>query len=84
MKNIITSALGLEDLKIDIYEWDLIDGDILLWSSDGLHDYVSKEDILNVVKNNNNPKDIVEELFNIALKETRDNVSIIAFRKMKN
>ena len=84
MKNIITSALGLEDLKIDIYEWDLVDGDILLWSSDGLHDYVGKEDILNVVKNNDNPKDIVEELFNIALKETRDNVSIIAFRKRKN
>ena len=84
MKNIITSALGLNDFIVDIYEWDLVDGDVLLMSSDGLHDYVDRDDILNVVKNNDNPKDIVEELFNIALKETKDNVSIIAFRKMKN
>ena len=82
MKNIITSALGLNDFIVDIYEWDLVDGDVLLMSSDGLHDYVDREDILNVVKNNDNPKDIVNELFNIALKETKDNVSIIAFRKM--
>ena len=82
MKNIITSALGLNDFIVDIYEWDLVDGDVLLMSSDGLHDYVDRDDILNVVKNNDNPKDIVNELFNIALKETKDNVSIIAFRKM--
>jgi protein phosphatase len=66
---------------VDIYEWDLVDGDVLLMSSDGLHDYVDKEDILNVVKNNDNPENIVNELFNIALKETKDNVSIIAFKK---
>jgi len=82
MKNIITSALGLNDFIVDIYEWDLVDGDVLLMSSDGLHDYVDRDDILNVVKNNDNPRDIVNELFNIALKETKDNVSIIAFRKM--
>jgi protein phosphatase len=81
MKNIITSALGLDDFIVDIYEWDLVDGDVLLMSSDGLHDYVDREDILNVVKNNDNSRDIVNELFNIALKETKDNVSIIAFRR---
>ncbi|MDK2946486.1 PP2C family protein-serine/threonine phosphatase [Methanothermococcus thermolithotrophicus] len=81
MKNIITSALGLDEFKVDDYEWDLIDGDVLLMSSDGLHDYVSKEDILKTVKNNDHPKDIVDELFNTALKETRDNVSIIVYKK---
>ena len=81
MKNIITSALGLDDFKVDPYEWDLVDGDVLLMSSDGLHDYVDKDDILNVVKNNDNPKNIVNELFNIALKETKDNVSIIVYKK---
>jgi protein phosphatase len=81
MKNIITSALGLDEFKVDDYEWDLIDGDVLLMSSDGLHDYVGKEDILKTVENNDNPKDIVNELLNIALKETRDNVSIIVYKK---
>ncbi|XRO76673.1 PP2C family protein-serine/threonine phosphatase [Methanocaldococcus sp. 10A] len=81
MKNIITSALGLDDFKVDIYDLDLKDEDILLLSSDGLHDYVSKEDILKTVNDNDSPKDIVEELLKTALKETRDNVSIIVYKK---
>ncbi|WP_292461143.1 PP2C family serine/threonine-protein phosphatase [Methanothermococcus sp.] len=80
MKNIITSALGLDEFKIDDYEWDLINGDVLLMSSDGLHDYVSKEDILKIVNNNDNPIDIVNELLNTALEETRDNVSVIVYQ----
>jgi len=79
MKNIITSALGIDDFKVDIYEWNLKEGDILLLSSDGLHDYVKKEEILEVIKNKNNPKEIVEELLDIALKKTKDNVSIIVY-----
>ncbi|UXM84173.1 PP2C family protein-serine/threonine phosphatase [Methanococcus aeolicus] len=93
MKNIITSALGLDELKIDVYEQDLIDDDVLLMSSDGLHDYVSSADILKTVENiqkskifefsnenNDNPKNIVDELLNKALEKTRDNVSIIAYK----
>ncbi|EHP84290.1 PP2C family protein-serine/threonine phosphatase [Methanotorris formicicus] len=80
MKNIITHALGIEDFKVDVYEWDLEDNDILLLSSDGLHDYVKKEEILKVIKNKDNPKEIVENLLNIALKKTEDNVSIIIYK----
>ncbi|ACX72858.1 protein serine/threonine phosphatase [Methanocaldococcus vulcanius M7] len=80
MKNIITSALGIDDFKVDIYEWNLKEeGDILLLSSDGLHDYIKKEEILEVIKNKNNPKEIVKELLDIALKKTKDNVSIIVY-----
>ena len=81
MKNIITSALGLDDFKVDDYLWDLKKGDIILLSSDGLHDYVNKKDILNILRSNKDPKDIVNELLNIALKDTRDNVSIIVYKK---
>ena len=80
MKNVITHALGIDDFKADIYEWELKDGDILLLSSDGLHDYVKKEEILEVVKNNGNPKEIVENLLDIALEKTKDNVSIIVYK----
>ncbi|WP_245527609.1 PP2C family protein-serine/threonine phosphatase [Methanotorris igneus] len=82
MKNIITSALGLDEFKVDDYEWDLIDGDVLLMSSDGLHDYVEKETILKTVSSNNNSKDIVNELLKIALEKTKDNVSIIVYKKL--
>jgi len=80
LKNIITHALGIDDFKVDTYEWELERGDILLLSSDGLHDYVKKEEILEVVKNNDNPKEIVENLLDIALEKTRDNVSIIVYK----
>ncbi|MBW9222752.1 serine/threonine-protein phosphatase [Methanothermococcus sp. SCGC AD-155-C09] len=81
MKNIITSALGLDEFKVDDYLWDLKKGDILLLSSDGLHDYVNKEDILKVIDRNNNPEEIVNELLNIALEKTEDNVSIVVYKE---
>ena len=82
MKNIITSALGLEELKIDTYLWDLREGDTLLLSSDGLHDYVKKEEILKVVSSYRDPREIVKRLLDIALEKTEDNVSIVVYRKI--
>lgn len=82
LKNIITSALGLDELKIDDYIWDLKEGDVLLLSSDGLHDYVEKEDILKVVNSYRNPKEIVERLLDVALEKTEDNVSILVYKNI--
>jgi protein phosphatase len=79
-KNIITHALGLDELKVDIYEVELKEGDVLLLSSDGLHDYVDEEEILKVIEIGKNPKEIVEELLKIALEKTRDNVSIVVYK----
>ena len=81
MKNIITSALGLDDLIIDTYLWDLKEGDVILLSSDGLHDYVRKEEILKVVSIYKDPKEIVKRLLDIALEKTEDNVSIVVYRE---
>ncbi|HID47637.1 MAG TPA: serine/threonine-protein phosphatase [Methanothermococcus okinawensis] len=81
MRNIITSALGLDEIHIDSYLWDLKEGDVILLSSDGLHDYVEKEEILNIVSRYKDPKEIVEKLLDVALKKTGDNVSIIVYRK---
>ncbi|AXI25432.1 serine/threonine protein phosphatase [Methanofervidicoccus sp. A16] len=81
MKNIIISALGLEDFIVDTYLWDIKKGDTLLLSSDGLHDYVKKEDILKVVNSYSDPKKIVEKLLYIALEKTEDNVSIVVYRE---
>ena len=83
MKNIILSALGLDELKVDDYIWDLKEGDVVLLSSDGLHDYVKKEEILKVVNSCEYPKEIVERLLDTALEKTEDNVSIVVYRDMK-
>ncbi len=80
MKNILTHALGTDDFKVDIYEWNLKEGDVILLSSDGLHDYIKKEEILEVIKNKDNPMDIVNELLRTALEKTKDNVSIIVYK----
>lgn len=81
MKNIILSALGLDELKVDDYIWDLKEGDVVLLSSDGLHDYVEKEEILKVVNMYESPKEIAEKLLDIALEKTEDNVSIVVYRE---
>ena len=54
---------------------------MILLSFDGLHDYVEKEEILNIVSRYKDPKEIVEKLLDVALKKTGDNVSIIVYRK---
>lgn len=81
MKNILTAALGLDELLVDTYTWDLKEGDVILLSSDGLHDYVEKEEILKVVNMYESPKEIAEKLLDIALEKTEDNVSIVVYRE---
>ena len=81
MKHILTSALGLDEPQIDTYIWDLKEGDVILLSSDGLHDYVEKEEILKVVNMYESPKEIAEKLLDIALEKTEDNVSIVVYRE---
>ncbi|ENN95631.1 Ser/Thr phosphatase [Methanocaldococcus villosus KIN24-T80] len=78
-KHVLKHALGI-DFAVDIYKKELKSGDILLLSSDGLHDYVREKEILEVINKYEEPKDIVENLLKIALKKTMDNVSIIVFK----
>ncbi len=49
--NIVTRALGMEQVTIDITVEDLMPGDTYLLCSDGLSDLVSDEDMLAVVTN---------------------------------
>lgn len=50
-KNIITRAIGhRERVDVDIFEIKLLPEDKLLLSSDGIHDYLSDDQILDVVK----------------------------------
>ena len=46
MKNLITRAIGIrEDVKVDIYAFYLVEGDMLLICSDGLCNMVEAKQI---------------------------------------
>lgn len=78
MKNIITKALGI-DFGVDFYEWELEKGDILLLSSDGLHDYVD-EDKVEIALRDKNAEDVGRKLVEEALPVTKDNVTVVVWR----
>jgi len=79
MRNIITKALGI-DFGMDFYEWELEKGDILLLSSDGLHDYVEEDRIVEIALRDKNAEDIGRKLVEEALPITKDNVTVVVWR----
>ena len=52
-KNIITRALGhRQKVEIDVFEITLLPDDRLLFSSDGLHDYVDDDELVHILTSN--------------------------------
>ncbi|WP_460041359.1 PP2C family protein-serine/threonine phosphatase [Thermococcus atlanticus] len=79
MRNIITKALGI-DFDLDLYEWGLRKGDVLLLSTDGLHDYVSEERITEIASSGKTSEEIARKLIEEALPVTKDNVTVVVWR----
>ncbi len=79
LRNIVTKALGIE-LGVDLYDWGLESGDVLLLSTDGLHDYVEEETIASIVSKFKTPQEITIELIAAALPFTRDNVTVVVWK----
>ncbi|WP_461864919.1 Stp1/IreP family PP2C-type Ser/Thr phosphatase [Thermococcus sp.] len=79
MRNIITRALGI-NLSVDLYEWELKPGDVLLLSSDGLHDYVEEERIVKVASSGGTAEEIARRLIDEALPVTSDNVTVVVWK----
>ena len=79
MRNIITRALGI-NLSVDLYEWELKPGDVLLLSSDGLHDYVEEERIVEVASSGGTAEEIARRLIDEALPVTNDNVTVVVWK----
>jgi len=65
---------------VDLYRWIVEEGDMMLMSTDGLHDYVRREEILDVLSRGGEPRELVEAILERALPVTRDNVTIILYR----
>ena len=77
-KNIITRAIGVEDVEADIYEYRLKKGDVLLMCTDGLSNMVEDEDMFDIVKG---ARDIVEAVLMLIEKANsnggRDNIGVV-------
>lgn len=79
MKNMITRAVGVsEGVKIDYYEKEVSEGDILLMCTDGLTNAVSEADILSVVQGEKDLKKTAKKLIDAAnLNGGPDNITVV-------
>lgn len=83
-KNIINQALGgKSELTIDIYNGLIEPGQKLLLTTDGIHDYVEKEQIHNILLKTNNLENNINTLINLAKENgSKDDISgIVAYYK---
>ncbi len=77
-KNIITRALGMKDLKVDIYYANWQAGDYLLLCSDGLTNYATKKVIEDVLVADTKLTDKAQSLVDFALNGGgKDNISVV-------
>ena len=84
MKNILTRAVGVgAEVKVDLEEMSLLDGDTLLLCSDGLTGMVDEDDIMSVVMIAD-PATACERLVSMANENGgKDNVTVIVARVEK-
>lgn len=84
-KNIITRVVGGEmNVRSDMFEADVREGDVFLLCSDGLTNALTDTDILFCVEHNRQPSEICRALIDMALeKGARDNVTsvVLSFRE---
>ena len=79
-KNVITRALGTENrVDCDYFEFSLQSGDVLLLCSDGLSNIVSDLEMLDCVREFQEPEPLCRALMSKALNRgARDNVTVVA------
>lgn len=80
-KNVITRSLGTrDDLVIDLLEVDKTQFDYILLCTDGLSDYVTKEEMLAAHLAEPDHKKFVEMMVNLAKERgSKDNISLLIF-----
>lgn len=77
-RNIITRALGMEDIEADSYEFSWSIGDTVLICSDGLYEELSEEKIEDILNKSTSAKNKTDALIDSALESGgRDNISAV-------
>ena len=79
-KNIITRALGTEeDVEVDIFKIDLRGIEKVILCTDGLTNMINRDEMQDILLNNNN-EDACKKMVELSkLKGGRDNISVIVF-----
>lgn len=80
-RHVILSAVGTEeDVKLDMYEFDIIKDDKILVCSDGLSDCFTDDEILEIIKKEPNMKKCSASLVSEANRRGgKDNISVVLF-----
>jgi len=78
LRHILTRNLGSSDtVDADVFEIEHVDNDRFLLCTDGLTDLVSDNEILNIIKNGNDPEYICQQLISEANKRGgNDNITV--------
>jgi len=82
-RNLITRALGTsDDIEVDIFSCDFLDGDTILLCTDGLTSHVEDEFINTVIGSKRSVEEKISVLENEALKQGgSDNITIVIAEK---
>jgi PPM family protein phosphatase len=83
LSNIVTRALGMEQVTIDITVEDLVPGDVYLLCSDGLSDLVSDDDMYDIVHASKNLEQACIALVDLANQRGGiDNITVALTRAL--
>lgn len=82
-KSILTRALGVEpEVRADIYDIELLPGDVLLLCSDGLTDSLKDEEIKEVIDSSSRLDEACADLISRAKeKVAKDNITVVLARE---
>lgn len=78
-KNILSRAVGMDNvLQIDFGKIELEQGDMLLLTTDGIHDFVMAADIETVLRSHRTPQEMCNKLVEMAqAQQSDDNISCV-------
>ncbi|MEA2034018.1 MAG: protein phosphatase 2C domain-containing protein [Euryarchaeota archaeon] len=81
MRYLVDNVPGLS-FDVDIYEQTLVSGDLLILTSDGVHDYISEDLLPDIVRRGmavGGSADVAGLLFEKSLETSTDNVTIVVY-----
>lgn len=81
-RHMITKAIGMqEEIKADMYQLELQEGDIIILCTDGLYDKVNAKEFYQVFTNKVKIQDGCDELVRLAIsRESKDNITVLALK----
>ena len=80
MKNVITRSIG-GDFSVDLYHVEINSGEVLLLSSDGLHDYIEDDVISEGLNSEETANGTARLLVKSAMPVSEDNISVVVLKR---